>query len=194
MDKINFIKEVTQFTHSLDFPVKLIASLVIIAVAGLLIYLLFWIPTTKPSSKVSASPRLSKFETDSQIKKLEHHSELLSSEISFDYTNNNGEYIIGASDKVFVLRFSKASDKSIHIYNDPRGMKGIGIINDINSVNDSVDLSKIDMSSRNRTINKGGYALLENDHNNFAIIKIIDIKDSSRSDSIDIVTVQYLIC
>jgi hypothetical protein len=41
------------------------------------------------------------------------------------------------------------------------------------------------MSSRVRTIQEGEHAILKNRHNKYAVLKVVDIKDRTRSDTVD---------
>jgi hypothetical protein len=71
-------------------------------------------------------------------------------EARFDYTNNNGRFTIGNSDYIFETMWTKASDTSIHVYNDPPSIKGVAIALDAKAVSDISDASVYDMSSRVR--------------------------------------------
>ena len=46
---------------------------------------------------------------------------------SFDYSNNNGGFSIGHETFLFETKWSKASDRSIHCYNDPPSIAGLAI-------------------------------------------------------------------
>ena len=55
------------------------------------------------------------------------HSKSLSGDVSFDYSAWNGLYIIGDGEYLFETAWSKASDKSIHVVNDPKSIHGLAI-------------------------------------------------------------------
>lgn len=112
---------------------------------------------------------------------------------SFDYSNNNGLYVIGSDDLKFETKWSKASDQSIHVYNDPASIKAIALVKGLPAINQISSIKDYDFSSRSRTPQEGEIVLFENSYGNFAAVKIIDIKDCTRSDSIDELTFVYII-
>ena len=57
-------------------------------------------------------------------KVVKYSSERLKGRKTFDYSNNNGRYIIGKNELKFETAWSKASDDSIHVYNDPYFYQG----------------------------------------------------------------------
>lgn len=112
---------------------------------------------------------------------------------SFDYSNNNGRFIIGSNELLFETAWSKASDESIHVYNDPASIKGVALVKGIPAINLISNAKSYDFSSRSRTPQEGDIVVFENSYGNFAAVKIIDIKDNTRSDSIDELTFEYVI-
>jgi len=52
----------------------------------------------------------------------------LRGKVTFDYSNNNGNYIIGTGDLAFETSWSKASDTAIHTSNDRPSIAGIGLV------------------------------------------------------------------
>lgn len=122
-----------------------------------------------------------------------YFSRRLTGRKSFDYSNNNGLFVIGQDELKFETKWSKASDDSIHIYNDPASIKGVALVNGVHSINLISNARKYDFSSRTRTPQEGELIILENSYGNFAVIKIIDIKDRTRGDSVDELTFEYVI-
>ncbi|SMN11864.1 hypothetical protein SPBRAN_57 [uncultured Candidatus Thioglobus sp.] len=112
---------------------------------------------------------------------------------SFDYCNNNGLFTVGTDKLKFETKWSKASGDSIHIYNDPASIKGVAIAKGIPAINMVSNAASYDFSSRSRTPQEGELVVMENISGNFAVIKIVDIKDCTRSDSIDELTIEYVI-
>jgi hypothetical protein len=130
--------------------------------------------------------------------KSEYHNPGLTGRVTFNYSNNNGGYSIGRDEFFFETQWSKASDRSIHLYSDPPSIVGIAQAPDFPDLWDfaSYDLSelaKYDMSSRVRTIQEGEHAILENRHNKYAVLKVVDIKDRTRSDTVDELTFDFWI-
>ncbi|WP_290705337.1 hypothetical protein [Amphritea sp.] len=112
---------------------------------------------------------------------------------SFDYSNNNGLFTIGTDALKFETKWSKASGDSIHIYNDPASITGIAVVKGVPAINMISNAAKYDFSSRSRTPQEGELVVLKNSFDNFAVIKIVDIKDCTRSDSNDELTIEYVI-
>lgn len=112
---------------------------------------------------------------------------------SYDYSNNNGRYVIGENELKFEIACSKASGDSIHLYNDPASIKGLALVKGVPAINLISDAKSYDYSSRSRTPQEGEIVLLENSYGNYAAVKIIDIKDSTREDSVDELTFEYVL-
>ena len=147
----------------------------------------FRVARTLTGPPVTDSPK----ETD--WSELKYHDPALSGRITFNYSNNNGQYSIGRDEFFFETRWSKASDRSIHLYNEPPSIIGVAEAPEIHSYKDIRDPARYDMSSRVRTIQRAEHALLKNIHNNYAVLKILAIKDSTRSDSVDELTFDFWI-
>jgi len=118
---------------------------------------------------------------------LKYSSEKLKGRKTFDYSNNNGRYVIGKDELKFETAWSKASGNSIHVYNDPSSIKGVPEINLISNA------KSYDFSSRSRTPQEGDIVVFENSFGNYASVKVIDIKDNTRSDLVDELTIEYTI-
>ncbi len=117
----------------------------------------------------------------------------LSGRAKFDYSNNNGLYMIGEGDLAFETKWSKASDTSIHLYNDPPSIESIAIAVGATSIEAVTDASSYDGSSRSRTLQEGEVAVLKNRYGNFAALQVLDVKDRTRSDERDEITFRYAI-
>ena len=126
-------------------------------------------------------------------KSAKYASRRLKGRKSFDYSNNNGLFIIGENELEFETKWSKASDNSIHIYNDPASIKGIALVKGISEISQISEANSYDFSSRTRTPQEGDIVVLENSYGNFSAIKIIDIKDCTHSDSVDELIFEYVI-
>ena len=110
----------------------------------------------------------------------------------FDYSNNNGEYVIGTGDFSFTTQWSKASDSYIHTYNDSMNIMHIAIIKDL--VNMPEELPKtegLDFTSRTRSPKRDDGIVWLNTSGHFAITIIRDIKDDTRGDHKDWVEFDY---
>ncbi|QSE96515.1 hypothetical protein [Fulvivirga lutea] len=117
----------------------------------------------------------------------------LEGQIIFDYTNNNGTYTVGYQEYMFDLKFSNASNRSIHIYNDNANIDCISEVLDCTQISQIVDASIYDSSSRSRTINNSGIAIFRNINGHYCAIKINSISARSHGDKLNEVNIDYKI-
>lgn len=113
--------------------------------------------------------------------------------ITFDYSNNNWIYEIWKDNQFFELKFSKASNTNIYIYNDPSSIVWVWIAKWIYEIKYIKNASIYDMSSRSRKPGKWEIIILKNRTWNYCAIKILDIKDDNRGDKNDEITFEYVI-
>ena len=113
--------------------------------------------------------------------------------VNFDYSNNNGKYFIGNAELMFELAFSKSSDYNIQLYNDPKSIESVAIVNDTDNIKSIKDARNYDTSSRVRRPNVNQIAIIQNVNGFYAAIKILSIKDDTRGHLNDEVTFEYII-
>jgi hypothetical protein len=113
--------------------------------------------------------------------------------VTFDYSNNNGSFVIGEGYFLFETKWSKASDQSIHAYTDAESIDSLALAKDIKDIHEMSDVSVFDYSSRCRTVQERGIVIFKNTNGIYAAIKVVDIKDDSRSDDKDEITFEYSI-
>jgi hypothetical protein len=112
---------------------------------------------------------------------------------SFDYQNtNNRIFEIGKGSSAFTLEFSKASDTSIHMYNDPKNIVAIAL-SSATSMPEIRDVSALNFANRSVTAQEGSIVALRNVHGSYALVHIHDVRDVTRSDDRDEVTFSYVI-
>ncbi|MBA2619492.1 MAG: TIR domain-containing protein [Rubrobacter sp.] len=112
---------------------------------------------------------------------------------TFDYSNFDGRFCIGADVCLFETMWSKAGDTSIHCCNDPQSIKGVALAPRSAELLDITDASTLDYTSRCRTPEEGRIVILQNSNSFFAALHILDIKDDTRSDDRDELTFRYWI-
>ena len=113
--------------------------------------------------------------------------------VTFDYSNNNGRYCIGSGETMFEIRWSKSSDRNIQLLNDPPSIRTVAIAKDRNEIEEIVDARTYDGSSRIRRPKLGQVAVLQNENGYWAALKVLNIKDDTRSDDHDEVAFDYTI-
>ncbi len=113
--------------------------------------------------------------------------------VTFDYSNNNGRYCVGSGEQLFEIDLSKSSDWNIQLLSDPSSIRTVAIAKGCGEIEDIVDARQYDGSSRIRWPNNGQVAVLQNGNGYWAAIKVLGIKDDTRSDDHDEVTFEYVI-
>jgi len=117
----------------------------------------------------------------------------LSGEVTFDYSAFNGRFIIGSGVRQFETMWSKSSDTSIILYNDPPSINGIAVARGAARIADVADASVYDFTSRTRRPLLGEVAVLRNVHGFYAAIHILSIRDNTRGADRDEVRIQFAI-
>ncbi len=117
----------------------------------------------------------------------------LTGEVSFDYSSHNGRYMIGRGVIEFETMWSKASNTSIHIYNDPASINGVALAKGIGPISNVSNAESLDYTSRSRTPQRGEVVVLRNTHGFYAAVHILEIKDDTRGDDIDEIRFRYVI-
>ena len=113
--------------------------------------------------------------------------------VTFDYSNNNGRYCIGSGAQLFEIQWSKSSNRNIQLLNDPASIRTVAIATDRSEIDEIVDARTYDSSSRIRRPKLGQVAVLQNENGYWAAIKVLEIKDDTRSDDHDEIVFEYLI-
>jgi len=99
----------------------------------------------------------------------------LKGELAFDYTNNNGHFIIGTGERAFTLNFSGSGHGSIYIYNDPADIETVALAPGVRTPEEVGDASSYDGSSRVRTIRVGDAAILRNRNDYWAAVFVDEV-------------------
>lgn len=120
-------------------------------------------------------------------------SQALSGEVTFDYGASNGRFVIGSGPTAFETKWSKASDTSIHLYNDPESINGIAIAKGVTAFDQIADASVYDFTSRSRTPQTGEIAVLRNVGGFYAAVQIMRVEDDTRGAKADALTIRYAI-
>lgn len=117
----------------------------------------------------------------------------LTGEAVFDYSSHNGRYVIGRGKLEFETKWSKASDVSIHILNDPPSINGVALARRCTSIAQVLDAESLDYTSRARTPKCGEIVVLRNVNGFYAAVHVLEIKDDTRSDDKDELRFRYAI-
>lgn len=118
----------------------------------------------------------------------------LSGEAVFDYSNYNGRYILGRGLLEFETQWSKADNRSIHVYNDPPSINGIALGHrEWTTIDQIVNAGLLDYTSRARTPRVGQIVMFRNKHGFYAAAHLMEVKDNTRGDDSDELRFLYVI-
>ena len=68
-------------------------------------------------------------------------------EVVFDYSSYNGRYVIGSGAAEFETKWSKASNRSIHVHNDPKSINGVALDRDATSIHEVTNAAALNYTS-----------------------------------------------
>lgn len=111
----------------------------------------------------------------------------------FNYSNYNGRFRIGEGAFEFETCWSKRGSTSIYGYTDTPTIRGIGVAPRGARLQDTIDATELDMTSRVRTVEEGRFVVLQNHNGFYAALEILDIKDDTRADDKDELTFRFWI-
>ncbi len=114
-------------------------------------------------------------------------------EVAFDYSSHNGRHVIGSGMLEFETKWTKASNTSIHVYNDPQSINGVTLAPGSMSISQVTDAASLDYTSRTRTPSRGQIVVLRNTEGFYAAVHVLGIKDVSRGDDRDELRFRYAI-
>ncbi len=113
--------------------------------------------------------------------------------VSFDYSTNNGRFVIGTGRASFETIWSKASNRSIHAYSDSSTVDAIALAKGAKGISDVTDAASHDFSSRVRSPDIDQVVIWRNSSGLYAATQIVAIKDDSRGDDADELIFDYVI-
>lgn len=113
--------------------------------------------------------------------------------VTFDYSNNNGSYVLGAGDMAFETKWSRGGNESIYVLNDPSSIRTVAIPVGATEIKDVTDAIAHDTSSRHRSPHRGEVVIWQNTAGYFLATKIISIKSCGHGFPVDEVVFEYVI-
>lgn len=110
-----------------------------------------------------------KINIKTKVESTRYSSSALSGEVDFDYSNNNGNFILGVGKYAFETHWSRSGNNSIHAYGK------IGYERGRPDFPEYEQIESYDFSSSARTITTDEIVIFENEHGNYAAIQIDDV-------------------
>lgn len=116
-----------------------------------------------------------------------------SGRVTFDYSNNNGRFVIGAGDMAFETAWSAGSNTSVHAYADPPSIRSVALATGVQEIADISDATEYDTSSRVRTPRLGEIVVWCNTAGYYAATRVEALKSRSHGSETDEITFTYAI-
>ncbi|MEZ4784897.1 MAG: toll/interleukin-1 receptor domain-containing protein [Candidatus Kapaibacterium sp.] len=113
--------------------------------------------------------------------------------VTFDFSNNNGCYVIGSGDMVFETMWSGGSNSAIHVYSDSSSIHNLALAIGAKEITDIDDASAFDTSSRVRMPQLGEIVVWQNIAGYYAAVRIEALNCRSHGRDKDEVTFSYAI-
>jgi hypothetical protein len=111
--------------------------------------------------------------------------------VTFDYSNNNGRYVLGAGDMAFETAWGGGNHSSIHVYNDPPSIRTVALALGVGKIEDILDASAYDTSSRVRTPKLGEVVVWQNTAGYYLATKVEKLQCRGLGGSVDEITFTY---
>lgn len=113
--------------------------------------------------------------------------------VEFDYSNNDGRFVIGSGNMAFETVWSSASSRSIHAYRNSPSIVTIALAVGVESIEEIADATLYDTSSRNRTPRVGEIVIWKNCAGYFAATKVESVSARSHGAERDNLVFSYVI-
>jgi hypothetical protein len=120
-------------------------------------------------------------------------SPALSGEVTFDYSNNNGRFAVGAGDMLFETAWSRGGPTSIHAYTDAPSIATIALAIGVAEIAQIADASIYDTSSRERSPHLGEIAIWRNTAGYYLATKVERLQSRGHGAPSDEVTFSYAV-
>lgn len=102
-------------------------------------------------------------------------SPALTDTVTFDHSNNNGYYVIGAGERTFTIKFGIAGHGSVYLLSDASDIDSVAMAPSITEASEVGDASSYDASSRFRTLKVGDAGILHNKSGYWAAIFVDEV-------------------
>ncbi|MFT4176045.1 MAG: HNH endonuclease signature motif containing protein [Luteolibacter sp.] len=119
-------------------------------------------------------------------------NEALEGEMSFDYSNHDGFFLIGSGLSEFLTHWSRAGRTAIHCYSDQTNVE-IALAPPSTTLSELSDASVLDFSSRVRDPKINEILIAKNHYGRFAAIIVKKLQSRSHGDDFDFAQMRYLI-
>ena len=120
-------------------------------------------------------------------------SAAMSGQVTFDYSNNNGRYVLGTGDMLFETAWSGGGSTAIHAYTDPPSIRSVALANDVGEISEIGNARLFDTTSRVRTPQLGEIVIWQNTAGYYLAIRILSLKSRIHGATTDEISFEYVI-
>lgn len=120
-------------------------------------------------------------------------SPALSGVVTFDYSNNNGRYVLGAGDMAFETAWSRGGNTSIYALSDPPSIRSVALALNVKEIREVSDASLYDTSSRHRMPQLGEVVIWQNTAGYFMATRIEKLQSRGHGCLVDEIAFSYVI-
>lgn len=113
--------------------------------------------------------------------------------VTFDYSDNDGRFVLGSGDMAFETAWSGGGQTSIHAYNDPPSIRTVALATGARVFSDVQDADVYDTSSRVRAVRIGEIVVWQNSAGYYALVRVDGLKSRAHGDPKDEITFTYVI-
>jgi len=113
--------------------------------------------------------------------------------VRFDYSNNNGRYVLGAGDMAFETAWSGGSNTAIKGYSDPPSIRSVALAVGAQQIGAIHDASVYDTSSRVRSVHLGEILVWQNVAGYFLATKVLRLSSRTHGKPNDQLEFRYAI-
>jgi hypothetical protein len=150
----------------------------------------------KPKPPLGKNPFLESPETTAPLISFgpeRYVSPALAGKITFDYSNNNGRYVLGAGAMAFETAWSAGGNSAIYVYKDPPSIRSVALALGVSNIADIVDASIYDISSRSRMPQLGEIVVWRNTAGYYLATKVENLQSRIQGAPKDEIIFSYVI-
>jgi hypothetical protein len=120
-------------------------------------------------------------------------SPALSGTVTFDYSNNDGKYVLGAGDMAFETAWSCGGNTSIYAYTDPPSIRSVALAQGVKRIECITNAAGYDTSSRVRAPTLGEIVIWQNTAGYYLATQVEVLKVRGYGSLEDEITFSYAI-
>lgn len=116
-------------------------------------------------------------------------------EVVINYADHDGRAVIGEGETLFETKWSRGGANSIHVYNDPSGIRGVSIVPDahvLEAISEGM-AAGLNYTSRTRTPREGQIVVFENTAGRFLAAELVDVRSEDHGDGEDRLVLRYAV-